>query len=57
MAAVPLDPGIVCTDMLRQVLPKEADLYPQPAEWARAAAAFLLALGPADNGRPLSLKA
>jgi NAD(P)-dependent dehydrogenase (short-subunit alcohol dehydrogenase family) len=51
MAAVPLSPGVIDTDMLRTCLPDSASSYPKPDEWARKAGPFILALGPKDNGR------
>jgi NAD(P)-dependent dehydrogenase (short-subunit alcohol dehydrogenase family) len=54
MAAVPFNPGIIDTNMLRSSFGVSASAYPAPAEWARIAAPFLLALGPADNGKPLT---
>jgi len=55
MAAVPLNPGIINTDMLRSCFGGSASSYPTPQEWAKIAAPFLLKLGPADNGRPLTV--
>jgi len=55
MAAVPLNPGIINTDMLQLAFGAEAAGYPQAQEWARHAAPFILKLGPKDNGRPLSV--
>jgi NAD(P)-dependent dehydrogenase (short-subunit alcohol dehydrogenase family) len=55
MAAVPLNPGIIDTDMLRSCFGSAAESYPAPDEWARRAAPFLLRLGPADNGKSLSV--
>ena len=55
MAAVPLNPGVIDTDMLRQAWAEGASSYPKPDQWARKAAPFLLGLGPNDNGRPLSV--
>jgi len=55
MAAVPLNPGIIDTDMLRSCFGGSAGSYPSPDEWAKAAVPFLLKLGPADNGKPLSV--
>ena len=55
MAAVPLNPGIINTDMLRSCFGGSASGYPTPQEWAKVAAPFLLKLGPADNGRPLTV--
>jgi NAD(P)-dependent dehydrogenase (short-subunit alcohol dehydrogenase family) len=54
LAAVPLNPGIINTDMLRSCFGASARDYRTPAEWAKTAAPFLLRLGPGDNGRPLS---
>jgi NAD(P)-dependent dehydrogenase (short-subunit alcohol dehydrogenase family) len=54
MAAIPLNPGIIDTDMLRSCFGAEAGSYPTAEEWAASAAPFLLGLGPADNGRPLT---
>jgi NAD(P)-dependent dehydrogenase (short-subunit alcohol dehydrogenase family) len=55
MAAVPLNPGIIDTDMLRQAWADGASRYPKPDAWAKRAAPFLLALGAKDNGRPLTV--
>ncbi len=54
LAAVPLNPGIIDTDMLRSCFGAEAASYATPDEWSRAAAPFLLALGPKDNGQALT---
>jgi NAD(P)-dependent dehydrogenase (short-subunit alcohol dehydrogenase family) len=55
MAAVPLNPGVIDTDMLRQCWADGAKTYPKPDRWAERAAPFLLALGPKDNGRSLTV--
>jgi NAD(P)-dependent dehydrogenase (short-subunit alcohol dehydrogenase family) len=55
MAAVPLNPGVIDTDMLRQCFSGGAASYPKAGEWARTAAPFILGLGPADNGRSASV--
>ena len=55
MAAVPLNPGVIDTDMLRSAWGAEAGGYPTPDQWARRAAPFLLTLGPKDNGKSLSV--
>lgn len=54
MAAIPLNPGIIDTDMLRTSFGDEAGSFPRADVWARAAVPFLLGLGPADNGKPLT---
>jgi NAD(P)-dependent dehydrogenase (short-subunit alcohol dehydrogenase family) len=57
MAAVPLNPGVIDTDMLRQCWADGASSYPKAEEWAKAAAPFILQLGPKDNGKSLSVPA
>ncbi|HUG13013.1 MAG TPA: SDR family oxidoreductase [Opitutaceae bacterium] len=57
MAAVPLSPGMIDTDMLRQAWSESAGAYPKAAEWAGPAAKFILKLGPRDNGKSLSVPA
>lgn len=55
MAAVPLDPGIIDTDILRSAFGDGAGKYPAPQEWAERSVPLLLHLGPQDNGQPLSV--
>jgi NAD(P)-dependent dehydrogenase (short-subunit alcohol dehydrogenase family) len=55
MAAVPLNPGVIDTDMLRQAWSDGAASYPKAAEWAKQAAPFILGLGPKHNGQSLSV--
>lgn len=55
MAVVPLNPGVIDTDMLRTCWGEAAGHYTGPEAWARAAAPFLLGLGPKDNGRSLTV--
>ena len=55
MAAVPLNPGIINTEMLRSCFGGSASGYPTPQEWAKVAVPFLLKLGPSDNGKPLTV--
>lgn len=55
MAAVPLNPGVIDTEMLRQCWAEGAARYPKAEKWAEAAAPFILKLGPKDNGRSLSV--
>lgn len=54
MAAIPLNPGIIDTEMLRSCFGDSASSYPLPATWAKKTAPFLLELGPEDNGDPLT---
>jgi NAD(P)-dependent dehydrogenase (short-subunit alcohol dehydrogenase family) len=55
LAAVPLNPGIINTDMLRSCFGDSASSYPTPREWAKIAVPFLLKLNSGDNGRPLTV--
>ena len=55
MAAVPLNPGVIDTDMLRQAWSEGASAYPKAESWALRAAPLLLALNAKDNGRSLSV--
>jgi NAD(P)-dependent dehydrogenase (short-subunit alcohol dehydrogenase family) len=55
MAAVPLNPGVIDTDMLRTCFSDGAGSYPKPDDWAKRAGPFLLKLGPKDNGKSLSV--
>jgi NAD(P)-dependent dehydrogenase (short-subunit alcohol dehydrogenase family) len=52
MAAVPLNPGIINTQMLQSCFGGSASGYPSPKEWAEKAVPFLLKLGPGENGIP-----
>jgi len=54
LAAVPFNPGIINADMLRSSFGSSASGYPVPEEWAKVTVPFLLKLGPADNGKPLT---
>jgi NAD(P)-dependent dehydrogenase (short-subunit alcohol dehydrogenase family) len=55
LAAVPLNPGVIDTDMLRRCWGDDAGSYPKAATWAKIAAPFLLQLSAKDNGRSLSV--
>jgi NAD(P)-dependent dehydrogenase (short-subunit alcohol dehydrogenase family) len=55
MAAIPLNPGIVDTDMLRSCWEEAASSYPGAEAWAKTAAPFILKIGPQDNGKSLSV--
>ena len=54
MAAVPLNPGIIDTDMLRGFFGGQSGSYPSAKEWAKEAVPFLLAIYVEDNGKPLT---
>ena len=55
LVAVPLNPGIINTEMLRSCFGGGAAGYPSPGEWAKIAAPFVLSINAADNGRPLTV--
>lgn len=54
LAAIPLNPGIIDTDMLRGCFGAGAGGHPTAEEWAESAVPFLAQLGPSHNGRPLN---
>lgn len=56
MAAVPLNPGVIDTDMLRSAWADGAASYPKAEQWAKTAAPFILGLGPKDNGKSVSVR-
>ncbi len=55
MAAVPLNPGIINTEMLQSCFGPSAASYPSARDWAEGAVPMILGLGPKDNGRSLSV--
>jgi NAD(P)-dependent dehydrogenase (short-subunit alcohol dehydrogenase family) len=55
LAAVPLNPGVIDTDMLRRCWGDEAGAYGDADAWAARAAPFLLSLGARHNGQALTV--
>ncbi len=55
MAAVPLNPGVIDTDMLRSCFGGSASRYPDPKKWVEKAVPYILALNSRDNGKSLSV--
>ena len=55
MAAVPLNPGVIDTDMLRSCWADGAAGFPKAEAWAKTAAPFILKLSAKDNGLSLSV--
>jgi NAD(P)-dependent dehydrogenase (short-subunit alcohol dehydrogenase family) len=55
MAAVPLNPGIIHTDMLEICFREDAASYTSVKAWVQKAVPFLLKLKPSDNGMPLTV--
>ena len=54
MAAVPFNPGIINTQMLRSCFGPSASDFPSPTEWAETTIPFLLGLGAQHNGQSLT---
>ncbi len=54
MAAVPLNPGIIHTEMLDRCFGTSAADYPSPDRWAETAVPFILSIGARENGQPLT---
>jgi NAD(P)-dependent dehydrogenase (short-subunit alcohol dehydrogenase family) len=54
MAAVPFNPGIINTQMLRSCFGPSAADFPTPKEWAETAIPFFLGLGSQHNGESLT---
>lgn len=54
MAAIPLNPGVIDTDMLRGAWGDGASSYPTADKWAKTAAPYLLTLDARDNGKSLT---
>ncbi len=52
MAAIPLNPGVIDTDMLRTCFGGGASRYPSPKKWVEKAVPFILGLNSRDNGKP-----
>jgi NAD(P)-dependent dehydrogenase (short-subunit alcohol dehydrogenase family) len=55
MAAVPMNPGIINTDMLQSCFAGGATGFPKADAWAKTAVPFLLKIDVSDNGRPLTV--
>ncbi|MGP1386494.1 MAG: SDR family oxidoreductase [Thainema sp.] len=57
MAAIPLNPGIIHTQMLEQCYGDAAASYTPLKRWQQQAVDFLLNIQPSDNGQPLTVPA
>jgi len=55
MAAIPLSPGIIHTDLLEICYESGASQFVKPEAWAEVAVPFLLDLGPSHNGQSLRI--
>jgi NAD(P)-dependent dehydrogenase (short-subunit alcohol dehydrogenase family) len=55
MAAIPLNPGVINTDMLQSCFGSAAASHPSPRQWAESAVPLILQLDTRANGQPLSV--
>lgn len=55
MVSVPLNPGIINTEMLQSCFAESAGHYPTPDRWSRVAVPYILSITSKDNGKPLSV--
>jgi len=55
MAAIPLNPGIIDTEMLRRAFGDSASNYESTTAWAERAVPFILKLGPKHSGKALTI--
>lgn len=55
LAAIPVNPGVIDTRMLRKTWGEGASGYRTPEQWARQAAPYLLGLNASHSGQPLTV--
>jgi NAD(P)-dependent dehydrogenase (short-subunit alcohol dehydrogenase family) len=55
MAAIPLNPGIIDTDMLRTSFGGSASRYPAPRKWVEKAVPFILSLNSRNSGKQVTV--
>lgn len=55
LAAIPLSPGIIHTEMLAAAIGEQAASFWTPETWVNTAAPYLLSLGPEHNGKSLRI--
>ena len=55
MAAIPLNPGIINTELLQSCFGSGAAHYPDPDDWSRYAVPYILGIRPSQNGQSLSV--
>lgn len=56
MGAIPLNPGVIDTDMLRSCFGGTASRYPAPQKWVEKAVPYILSLNSRDNGKPVTIR-
>lgn len=57
MIAVPLNPGIIHTDMLQSCFGEAAGDYPTPEQWAKQAVPYILGLSRKEHGQSVTVPA
>ena len=57
LVAVPLNPGVINTDMLQSCFGEQANNCIDTVQWAKIAVPFILAISKSDNGKPLTVPA
>lgn len=55
VAVIPMNPGIIDTDMLRSTFGGEAGGFPDADDWAKRAVPFFIKLGAKDNGKQMTV--
>jgi len=55
MAAIPLNPGVINTELLQSCFGSGAAHYPDPEEWSHYAVPYILGIRPSQNGQSLSV--
>jgi len=55
MAAIPLSPGMINTQMLQSCFSGDASSFDDPQKWAQRAVPYILKLGPKQNGKSSSV--
>ncbi len=55
LAAAPLNPGIIDTEMLQKVWGADARAFPDAERWAEVAVDYILSIGPDHNGQALTV--
>ena len=56
MAAVPLNPGVINTDMLQVAWGADANSYPTPEKWAKRAVPLILGITAKNNGEAMAVR-
>ena len=55
VSIIPVNPGIIDTDMLRSTFGGSAGGFPDAEKWAERAVPFFIKLGPKENGRSMTV--